>query len=251
MAMELKRGLLPPRPGAVKLLFSAYLDRAALPKRPDQFGHDSLVSEWHMLGNDRAGCCAWSGAAHETYLWTAMGSERVHITTQDVIDDYAACTGYVPGDPSTDQGTDMQKAAAYRQKIGTRDSRAARHKIAAYVSVDPKSLDDVLTAAWLFGSCALGVTVGESSERQFEFGEPWDGAPGPRAGGHYVPLVGRRGGLNYVVTWGRLQAVTDAFLMANLDQALAYLSPEMLRNGKSLEGFDLAALQSDLEALTH
>ena len=44
--------------------------------------------------------------------------------------------------------------------------------------------------------------------------------------------------------------MTLTFLEEQCDQAIAYLSPDMLRSGKSLEGFDLAALQDDLNQLT-
>ena len=245
----LKRGLKPPRPGAVKMAFGDYLT-PALPKRPDEFGHDALVAQWQMLANDRVGCCAWSGAAHETYLWTAEAGARAHITAADVISDYAAAAGYIPGDPSTDNGTDMQAAASYRRKVGIRDAQNKRHTIAAYAAIKPGDLEEMLTASWLFSAVGLGVTVGSNSEDQFSRGLPWDGDPGANAGGHYVPLVAFRHGLAWVVSWGKLQAVTPAFLQSHCDQALAYLSPDMLRGGKSLDGFDLAALQSDLNQLT-
>ena len=247
--LRFKRGLLPPRKNAIKLKFSTYA-KPSLPIRPAEFGHENLVSEWHMLSNDKFGSCAWAGAAHEVYLWTAMGSQRAHITSADVLSDYSACTGFNPSDPSTDQGTDMQAAASYRRKTGIRDALGRRHKIAAYVALDPKNIDQLLTAAWLFSAVGLGVTVGANSEEQFARAVPWDGDPGANAGGHYVPLVAFRHGLAWVVTWGRLQAVTLDFLRDHCDQALAYLSPDMMRDGKSLEGFDLAALQSDLTALT-
>ena len=244
-----KRGLLPPRPGAVKMMFGDYLT-ASLPKRPDEFGHEALVSQWNMLANDRVGCCAWSGAAHEVYLWTAEAGARAHITAADVVSDYASATGYVPGDASTDNGTDMQAAASYRRKVGIRDAQNKRHTIAAYAALQAGHLDEILTGSWLLGAVGLGVTVGANQEDQFRQGVPWDGLPGANPGGHYVPLVAFRHGLAWVVTWGKLQAVTPAFLQNSCDQALAYLSPDMLRGGKSPDGFDLAALQSDINLLT-
>lgn len=247
--MQFKRGLLPPRPGAVKMKFGDYV-KPSFPKRPDEFGHESLVSEWHMLSNDKFGSCAWAGAAHEVYLWTAMGSQRVHITSADVLSDYGACTGFNPADPSTDQGTDMQAAASYRRTVGTRDANGNRHKIGAYVSLKAGNLDEILNAAWMFGAVGIGVTIGSNQDQQFEFGKPWDGAPGNNSGGHYIPVVAYRNGLVYVVTWGRLQAVTPAFIETYCDQAMAYLSTDMLRDGKSLDGFDLAALSDDLNLLT-
>ena len=247
--MIFKRGLKPPRPGAVKMTFGTYFKPAELPKRPAEFGHENLVTEWHMLGNADYSCCAFSGAAHETYLWTASGSQRAHITTFDVLSDYGACTGFDPRDPETDQGSDLQEVASYRKKIGILDAVGNRHKIGAYVSLKPGDVDQILNAAWLFGAVGLGVTIGSRQEEQFATHQPWAGPVGEKSGGHYVPLVCNRG-LPKVVTWGGLQPMTLTFLEEQCDQAIAYLSPDMLRSGKSLEGFDLAALQDDLNQLT-
>ncbi|MCW2317272.1 hypothetical protein M2322_002831 [Rhodoblastus acidophilus] len=243
--MKFKTGLKAPRLGAHRFMFRSYAG-PALPKRPAEFGHDKLVSDWHMLGNDRYGCCAWSGAAHEEYLWSAEAGQRVQITTQDVLADYAACTGFNPHDPNSDQGTDLDAAAEYRRKTGILDANGKRHKIVAYANIDPHDLEAVLTASWLFGAVGLGVTVGQNQETQFEQGKPWDGNPGADAGGHYVPLIAYHGGLFWVVTWGRLQAVTRGFLEHNFVQAMTYVSPDMMRSGKSLEGFNLAALLYDI-----
>jgi hypothetical protein len=43
--------------------------------------------------------------------------------------------------------------------------------------------------------------------------------------------------------------MTPQFYKTYCDEAWAILSPEMLKAGKSLEGFDLASLQADLKAL--
>jgi hypothetical protein len=88
---------------------------------------------------------------------------------------------------------------------------------------------------------------------QFNAGDPWDVVPGtPKpTEGHYIPLVGYdpTKDLWYVVTWGQLQAVTSAFILKYADEHYALLSPEMLKGGKSLEGFDLTTLQADLAAV--
>lgn len=244
--MRFKLGKRPARPDSIKLRFRRYFGAAALPKAPDEFGHERMVAPWHMLGNSNFGCCVWSGAAHETYLFTAEGSERAHVTTADVLDDYAACTGFKVGDLSTDQGTDMQQAAAYRQKIGIRDGRNTRHKIGAYAALKPGDADELATAAWLFTAVGVGLEIGDNQQQQFVDGQPWGGPTGANTGGHYVPVVARRGGLLWCVSWGRLQAITPAFLEANNDESVAYFAPEYLKGGKSPEGFDTTALSADL-----
>ena len=248
--MLFKRGLLPPRPGAVKMMLGDYLPPSAIPKRPDQFGNPDLLPDWFMLGNSQFSCCFWSGAAHELFTWSARTGHRVHITTRDVLADYSAATGFRRDDPATDCGTDMQQGASFRRTIGTLDSSGNRHKVLAYVALEAGNLDQMLNAAWLFGSASLGVNIGQNQEDQFRNGLPWDGDTGPHAGGHAVPLIADISGKLFVITWGRKQEVTRAFLENHCNQGLAYVSQDMLKDEKSPEGFDRAALLDDLNQLT-
>jgi hypothetical protein len=248
--MMFKTGLKAPRPGAMKMKFAAYAPKN-LPARPAEYGHEDRVKEWHMLGNDQFGCCAFSGSAHEHYLLTATSRDRSRITTLDVLRDYAECTGFDAADISTDQGTDMEAAAKYRRTKGIRDALGKRHKTAAYAEVRPGHLEDIENATWLFQTCALGVTVGQRQQEQFSAGEPWNGLPGADASGHYVPVCAKRGGLFYVVTWGKLHPVTPQFIEQQCDQACIHFSPDMLRDdGSSVEGFKMTSLLDDLKTLT-
>jgi hypothetical protein len=123
------------RPDSIKLKLEDFVDkrrlralRAKQPIRPKKVGHGGMISRkgWAILGNDRYGCCVWSGAAHETKLWTYEGSNKnTWFRDKDVLADYAQCTGFDPGKPETDVGTDMQKAAAYRRDTGIRDAYGA------------------------------------------------------------------------------------------------------------------------------
>jgi hypothetical protein len=65
---------------------------------------------------------------------------------------------------------------------------------------------------------------------------------------HYVPLVALRGNM-VGITWGRFQAIRPSTYAYACEQAIAYVSPEALINGRSPEGFDYQALITDLNAL--
>ena len=242
-------GKKPARPNSIKLRFSAY--QKSLPAPPAEFGHQALVQPWHVLGNDQYSNCYWAGAAHEEYLWSVEGSgKRVHVTTADTLDDYSS-TGFVLGDEGTDQGTDMQQGASYRRTTGIRDSGNIRHKVAAYAALQAGNLAEHQTAAWLFGAVGLGLTIGDNQQDQFAAGQPWSGAPGANQGGHYVPFVAFQGGMLWVISWGRLVPILVPFFEAQNDESVAYLDDEFLNGtGKSLEGFDVAALNDDLALLT-
>lgn len=249
--LSLKLGKKPARQGAVSLLLSNYVDLTKLPTPPAEFGHEKLVTSWGMLGNDQYGDCAWAGAAHETMLWCAAAGKTTMFRTQDVLSDYAACTGFDPKNPDSDQGTDMQRAASYRLKTGIVDAKGVRHKVAAYAAIEPGNIQLMLRAAYLFEAIAVGVMMPDSAMDQFNDGHPWIVEPGSKIeGGHYVPIVGRRAGRFLFSTWGALQPADDSFVRQFNDETIVFFSQEMLNGTKTVEGFDAAGLLADLKAVS-
>lgn len=249
---QLKLGRKPSPKGAVKFRLTDFiLDYSKLPTPPRYFGHENLIpkDKWEMLGNDYCGDCVFAGGDHETMVWNAMAGRYVTFTTPNAVSDYSAVTGYVDHVDSTDYGTSMVAAADYRRKIGLVDSNGNRHKIAAYLSVDPKDIRLHYIALYLFGAVGIGFNFPASAMKQFNEGRTWSYVKGsPLEGGHYVPLVAKRRTLE-VVTWGRLQGMTVEFFKAYNDESLVYLSEEMLVERKSPEGFDYDKLTYFLNLL--
>ncbi|MGA3308688.1 MAG: hypothetical protein ABSD08_08740 [Xanthobacteraceae bacterium] len=250
--MKFKLGKKPARAGAVRLKLANYTNVTALPPLPATFGHETIIGahDWGMLANDRYGDCVWAGAAHETMMLAKEGGDVVTFTDANVLSDYAAVTGFNPADPSTDQGTDMQDAAAYRRKTGIIDATGKRNTIAAYLALEPGNVEHLYQATYLFGAAGIGLQLPSSALAQSEHGQLWDVVAGaPVEGGHYVPLVGRSADGLDIVTWGAIQVMTEAFLKKYCDEAIAYVSQECLVDQKSPEGFAYADLISDLAAL--
>lgn len=246
----LKLGKLPARPDAVKFSLTQYFDAKKATAMPAAFGHEALEKNWQMLGNDQYGDCVWAGAAHETMLWNLEAGKTVGINTSNVLSDYAKVTGFNPNDPNTDQGTDMQAAASYRLKTGVVDMTNQRHKIGAYLAIALKNEALLKQSIFYFSGVGIGIQFPSSAMDQFNAGKPWSVVAGAKIeGGHYVPAVGYDAYYVYVITWGKVQKMSWSFFKKYADEAIVYLSPEMLKNGKSLEGFDLNQLQADLKAL--
>src|SRR5262249_46931606 len=151
---------------------------------------------------------------------------------------YAAVTGFNPKDPTTDLGTDIQHAASYRRKTGVLDTKGKRHKIRAYLALKPGDVDLLAIATYLFSAVGIGLKLPETSMKQLAYGRRWDVVPGKHHfGGHYVSGVGRDIKGNFVVvTWGRLQLMTPRFFKKYCDEAIAYVSKEMLVKNRTLEG---------------
>jgi hypothetical protein len=250
----MKLGKRPARRGAVSFTFRDFFNPDSLPKPPEVFGHYFLGSgTFGVLGNDQYSDCVFAGAAHETMIWSKEGGREVaRFTEMDVLDDYAAVTGFNPADPATDQGTDMQTAASYRRKTGVRDASNRRHTIDSYVALSVGDVDELVLATWLTGASGVGLQFPAQSMTQFKAGQVWTVPTIPKMdGGHYVPCVGRNSAGNLlVITWGRLQAMTPAYYQRFSDEALAYISLEIL-NAKNLspEGFDADGLRAQLAKL--
>ena len=202
-----------------------------------------------MLGNDNYGDCVLAGAAHETMLWNAEAKHPVTFTDKDVLSDYTAITGFDPDDPNSDQGTDMQAAASYRRKTGMISQNGARHTVDAYLGIDTGDLTQLKSSIYLFSAAGVGIQFPESAMTQFTKGKPWTVVKNsPIEGGHYIPAIGYDSCYIYVVTWGKIQKMAWSFYSKYNDESIAYLSLEYLAT-LSPEGFDLATLRNDLNAL--
>lgn len=226
-----------------------------LPTPTKIFGFGGLYGDWGMLGNDLYGDCVFAGAAHETMMWNKLrGGVDVPMSTENVLLDYSDVTGFDPDDPSTDQGTYMLDGLKYRQKTGIRDAAGERHKIIAYVELEPGNFEQAIQATYVFGAIGIGFLVPDTIWEQWDNGEYFD-VLDPNAsliGGHYVPSVGSRNSAARItiITWGRRWQMTKRFYETYVDEAWAMLSEEQIRaDGGGIHGLDIEKLKEDLAAI--
>lgn len=246
-------GLKPPVPGAVKLRFATYANYRKLPTPPAVFGHYDLVQDWGMLANDQWGCCAEAGPCHQEMLWTIQGGNPARFDDAATLRNYAEIAGFnpdagPPGDNPTDNGSAISDVARFWRHTGIIDADGKRHKVAAYCELGVGDIRELATATYLFQSVGLGFEMPASAMTQTERNEPWDVVPGSHIeGGHYVPCVGRQPNGNFIcVTWGRTQEFTPRFYQKYNNQGICCFSTEMLKNAKSIDGFDDKLLREDL-----
>lgn len=260
-------GKLPAQPHE-GLKLSDYLRPSKLPPVPENFGHETLVKDWGMLGNGPgrdnpptapfgAGDCAIAGPFHALQLWCAEGQKPVHADAVSTLAAYSAITGYDPKDYNqftednpTDQGSDVQKVAEYWRTTGLKDADGTVHKIDAYMALEPKNLEQLWYALYLFDGVGIGIECPAEYQQAFNAGQVWDAIPHPTIdGGHLVTGVGRRGGLINLVTWGKTQLMTGAGYTQFSDEAYVYLDSEKLINSKDVNGFDKDQLIADMADL--
>lgn len=261
--MSLPLGLHDPVPGAIPLRFATYLNHRALPTPPRTFGRIKMVQNWGMLGNgpgpdnppqipDGVGDCAIAGPEHQIMLNCAESGTPVSFSTPTTIQNYSAITGFdLNNVAATDQGTAVDAMAQYWMNTGFLDDAGNRHKIVAVVDLNPGDLRELWVAMYVFQSAGLGFALPDTAEEQTARGLPWDVVRGANIiGGHYVPAFSKLDhNLNAGVSWGEPQPFTNRFFRTYNNQGIVVLDEEMLRNARSLDGFDDQQLRDDIAQL--
>lgn len=242
------------------LMLATYIDSTVLPARPDEFSWatDFKPDGWGMLLNNQLGDCVPAGVIHTQMVLAAIGNHHPEFDDTCAEQAYEEWAGYVPGDSSTDQGTDMRVAAKRWQKKGIIDSADRFHRCGAYVWLEPGNLDQLWYASYLFGSAVLGYNLTRNAMEAFDQQHYiWDFEHGsPSLGGHCVPGFGRISlagveGVFDSVSWGHQVGVTGPYIENTMDSGLTVLSGSTIDKTTEANklGFDMEHLRHDLEAL--
>ena len=224
---------------------------------PVEFGHEGIVPSWGMYLNDRIGICAIAGPLHLIKMRTAAAGSPSDFTDDEAVKAYSAVSGYDPnavdsdGNNSTDTGCVLRDVLTYWRDVGFTDTTGKVHTIAAYVRIDVGDMAGINEAMYLFGGVLAGLQVPESMQQQFAAGLPLTVVDGsPIEGGHCMPPLGERAGGIPCSTWGAVTMASPDFFAKYYDEAWAVLSDDELRgDGTTNEGFDMAQLRADLDAL--
>jgi hypothetical protein len=172
------------------------------------------------------------------------------------------------GDNPTDQGADIELVCRYYMETTgiLVAATGRRYKITAHAPVDPRNVAHVCWSTQIYGTTKLGINVPDCAISQFDAGQAWDVVPGMKfvdaegnpIGGHDVPILYydsySKGVMLRVGTWGKVQLMTEAFLLACCDEVRAVDSPDWLyasgaAAGISPSGFDAATMRADLQAV--
>lgn len=222
-----------------------------LPNVPAEVSWMVKVRGWPMYGNDVLGDCTIAAVGHQIEQWSLYAGAPFLPTEASILSAYEAVGGYVPGDPTTDNGCVILDVLNYWRKTGI-----AGHKILAYVKLDTTNLDAIREAIYLFGNVYMGVQLPLSAQGAGDWTVPPGGdetnfgTPGSW-GGHAIPIVAMSPETLTVVTWGMTLKMSHNFFRDYCDEAYAVLSQDWIdARGLAPSQFDLAQLQADLLAVT-
>lgn len=230
--------------------------RATLPAAPAtcDFTAKAAAVLADVYQNDALGDCVVAGGYHVAGVETGNAGSAFHATPAQIIADYSKIGGYVPGDPSTDNGADLQTALAYWSQTGFANGT----KLLGYLSVDPTNKAEVQAACWLFENLYIALELPDTYVNPFPSGNGfvWDvGTPNPQQG-HCIMAAGYGTTGITIGTWGMIGTLTYAALAALCSHSgggelWIMLTPDQLAKGasKAPNGVDWAGIVADFDSL--
>ena len=227
-------GCLRPPAGHPKASFARFVT-AEFPAIPDSYDLTAAAADplAQMWGNDAVGDCMpvaiFRGSAVKL---CAAGTYSRPYATDDVIAFYSGNTGYVKGDPSTDQGSDPVSALRYAAKNGLLPDGS--HKIEGFFTLDGADPQEVRRAIWLFEGVIATAELPDAfvSPPPSASGFTFDvcGDPDPENGhGFFLPPKYRPGAVA-MSTWGMVGEMTDAAVKKYCDGTAGALYVALTRD---------------------
>jgi hypothetical protein len=228
------------------LMFGDYLT-PALPPPPPKADWTKGINSWGVMLNDTLGDCTIAGVGHAIQVWTANVGSMVTVPDPTIKSYYEKWDGYVPGNPSTDNGGIELDVLNDWQKQGF-----AGNVLLAFADPTPANFVQVRQSIALFGGVYIGLSLPLTAQTQ----DVWDVVPkgGKNArpgswGGHcvFVPKYDQNGFT--CITWGQLKTMTLPFWKKYCDEAHTLLGQDWLNVKGAPSGFNQAQLQADLKAI--
>lgn len=242
----------------MRLRLQDYLAKVALPAPPAtcSYSASAASSLANIYGNDTLGDCVIAGMGHIIGVLSANSGPEFIFSQQQIISLYSAIGGYVPGNPSTDNGCDEVTALNHLRNKG---APIGHHKIAASIGVNPANPVEYRTALWLFENLMFGLELPDAWITPFpsKSGFVWDVAgKSDQNNGHCVIGCGYDSTGVTIATWGMLGTMTDAAIAdyltwQNGGQLFCVLSTELINSAikKSPAGLNWAQLVTDFASL--
>jgi hypothetical protein len=223
---------------------------AQLPPPPPAADYSHNLDHLGMMDNDRISDCTAAMCGHAIQTWTSLTSNEVIVPDNVILQFYSNQSGYVIGDPMTDNGAVLSEVLLYWYK-----NAIYGHALAGFASIRPGNRTSMRDAIYLFGACAIGIQLPLAVDK----GEDWILPQGQSLtdnwavgswGGHAIPAIAYNDETLSVISWGKLLQVSWDFMDAYCDEAYGLLSKDWLTKlDNSPPGFNWQALQDDMNAL--
>jgi len=216
----------------------------------------NMPAELGIMLNDTLGDCTCAAVYHAIQVWTS-NTDKAMVTEPDtdVKELYIQACGYNPQVPGEGPGGIEQKVLTYLLNTGAPSGGdgSTRHKISAFVEVDPRNIDDVKRTINDCGLAYIGMHVPQSVQ-PLNAPTPavWKYDPNNSKilGGHAVILPGYDSNGVKVISWGQYYTMTWDFFSRFVDEVYAIADQDWIEaKGTTPCGFTMSQLESQMQAL--
>ena len=225
-----------------------------IPPVPASIDYSTRVSNWPMFENQNLGDCTVAAIGHLIQLYTSYTKSQPSVMTKDeIIKTYSAVSGYVPGNPATDNGAVEQNVLNYWLHNGV-PVNGVINKIAGFARVNVRKRTELEYAIYWFGGAYLGVALPIAWQTTTNWEKPanllGNNAPGSW-GGHAIPAISYDSNYLTVITWGKKVKMSWAAYEAYCDEAWAVIDPLFVnQQGKCpANNFDWSQLLADMQLI--
>ena len=209
-----------------------------------------------MMLNDTLGDCTCAAVYHAMQVWSYNSSGKIDTEPDpDVEKLYIQACGYNPNVSGEGPGGNEQHVLTYWLNTGAPIGAqgAQRQKIAAFVEVDPRNVDDVKRTINDCGVAYIGFNVPQSVQPPGELPpKVWNYVPSQSniLGGHAVVLAGYDSKGAKVISWGQYYTMTWEFFAHFVDEVYAIADSDWIESkGTTPGGFTLDQLEAQMNAL--
>jgi hypothetical protein len=210
-----------------------------------------------MMLNDTLGDCTCAAVYHGIQVWSFNALKKIDTEPDpDVEKLYILACGYNPRVGGEGPGGNEQHVLTYLLNQGAPVGPAGqgRHKILAFVEVDPRNVDDVKGTIADCGVAYIGFNVPAYLVPPPPAVPPavWDVQTSDASivGGHAVVLAGYDANGARVISWGSYYTMTWAFFAKYVDEVYAIADPDWVaKTGKTPGGLTIGELEVQMKAL--
>lgn len=243
-------------PHKTRMNLRHYVNKRDMPVPPAScdFSAPALTVLRDPMENDILSNCVIVAGYHYVGVVTGNAGNVFHATRAQVIADYSAIGGYIPGDSSTDQGSDPHVACDYWISSGFANGTKAK----AHLALDPSNPTEIMQAISIFEGAMLGGPLADEWFNPFPSGDGFVWTPGHynMQAGHEVETHGYDASGLKIATWGLLGTMTWAAVAGFADPSRGgdlylILTPDLIAKGKTNapNGLNWSQLIQDFDAL--
>jgi len=206
---------------------------------------------WPVWCNDTIGCCTQVSVASAIRTWTGAAQSPVLLSDAEVIANYSAESGYVPGQSATDRGgVELDVLNRWVRDGYERPGQPGRDYLTAYGAVSPTDRAAVMRAIAALGGLYIGVQI---PNYIMQTGGDWVVDPSGDqtiAGGHALWLHGYDADWLHFNTWGERRRMSWEWLATYADEAYGLVSRQnwIGTHGLSPDQEDVDALVAEMRA---